>query len=210
MANNYDQSTMSPKIPLTPDQVAALDSLRAFCFEGEEDPDIPLTDLAKKWMAEFEISEDDIWPDREAEPGSDVHYLYYEDGSLTPGTSSVLQEILRGLDPVEYPHLAWEGAYTCSKLRPGEFGGWACFITRDEIQWHSTFEWLEKKAKEAESLRPKLDLDLDELQKKHGGYWGDHPAHLPEDWIAAVVNEDTRNGYWEWVEARIIDEGGDK
>jgi len=35
----------------------------------------------------------------------------------------------------------------------------------------------------------------------------DHPDYPVEDWVAAVVNEDTRQGYWEWVKAKLDDAG---
>lgn len=56
--------------------------------------------------------------------------------------------------------------------------------------------------------RQQLDLDLDELMEQHGGYWGEHPDHPSCDWRFEVANEDTRMGYWEWVESRVIDAKG--
>lgn len=35
------------------------------------------------------------------------------------------------------------------------------------------------------------------------GYWGDHPDHAPEDWAYEVANCDTRQGYWDWVAAKV-------
>ena len=32
------------------------------------------------------------------------------------------------------------------------------------------------------------------------GVWGEYPAYPVEDWQFEVENEDTRQGYWEWVE----------
>lgn len=37
----------------------------------------------------------------------------------------------------------------------------------------------------------------------HGGYWGEHPDFPVEDWQYGVRNDDTRQGYWEWVQAQI-------
>lgn len=210
MASNSDQSTMTPLLPLTDEQRAAIKSLNSYCHEQGEDPDNPLTDLAKEWLAKFGIGEDDMWPNMEKVDDFEVYYLFYEDGSLTPSVAAVFQEILCGLDAGEYPHLVWEGAYTCSKMRPGEFGGWACVITRDDIYWSSTQDWIDE-ITNGKRVEKQLDLNLDELQEQHGGYWGEHPKFPVEDWVAAVVNEDTRQGYWEWVEPRVIDmedEGG--
>lgn len=32
------------------------------------------------------------------------------------------------------------------------------------------------------------------------GVWGEHPAYPVDDWQAEVENDETRQGYWEWVE----------
>jgi hypothetical protein len=45
-----------------------------------------------------------------------------------------------------------EGAYTCDKLRPGEFGGWVCRITRDSVQYDGTSAAFERMKKEPEFL----------------------------------------------------------
>ena len=31
------------------------------------------------------------------------------------------------------------------------------------------------------------------------GITGEHPDYPEDDWRAAVVNGDTRSGYWDWV-----------
>jgi hypothetical protein len=34
-------------------------------------------------------------------------------------------------------------------------------------------------------------------------HWDEHPKYPLEDWKYEVVNEDTRLGYWEWVNSKI-------
>ena len=36
-----------------------------------------------------------------------------------------------------------------------------------------------------------------------GGIWGVHPDFPVSDWRYEVANDDTRLGYWEWVQAAI-------
>lgn len=36
----------------------------------------------------------------------------------------------------------------CDKLRPGEFGGGACVITKDNIYWYNTYDFVKKKIDE--------------------------------------------------------------
>lgn len=40
-------------------------------------------------------------------------------------------------------------------------------------------------------------------------YWANDPEHPVGDWKYEVENNDTRLGYWEWVQARK-DEGEDE
>ena len=42
-------------------------------------------------------------------------------------------------------------------------------------------------------------LDLED----HFGYWGEHPDHPVSDWQAEVSNDETRLGYWYWVEDKL-------
>lgn len=44
---------------------------------------------------------------------------------------------------------------------------------------------------------------LDTLAAAFGGYWGEHPQHDVASWQYAIANEDTRQGYWEWVADQI-------
>jgi hypothetical protein len=43
-----------------------------------------------------------------------------------------------------------------------------------------------------------VDFDLEEE------YWGEgNPNYPPSDWQTEVVNGDTRQGYWEWLDAKL-------
>ena len=120
MANNSSQATLSPSLP------AAL-------FHEEE-----LQSLAIACGLSAEMYGDDVYLFAE-ECFSEVG----EDENGRPVDCLVLmQEKLRRLDPAAYPPISLHGASSCSKMRPDEFGGFAHFITRDEIRSGSTWEWL--------------------------------------------------------------------
>src|SRR5262249_51022824 len=55
---------------------------------------------------------------------------------------NLLQAKLNLLDPNEYPHIVIEGAAICDKMRPGEFGGFAYFITCENVEYISTWQWV--------------------------------------------------------------------
>lgn len=44
---------------------------------------------------------------------------------------------------------------------------------------------------------------IEDIADANGGYWGEHPHYPINDWKYEVNNDDTRRGYWEWVEACI-------
>lgn len=48
-----------------------------------------------------------------------------------------------------------------------------------------------------------MDSDIEELSQKHGGYWGEHDLYPLSDWQEHVRSNETRRGYWEWVEAQM-------
>ena len=55
-----------------------------------------------------------------------------------------------------------------------------------------------------------MDEDIERLAESNGGYWGSHSMHPVSDWQQAVANGTTRNGYWEWLEAKLVEENDGK
>lgn len=57
------------------------------------------------------------------------------------------------------------------------------------------------------SVNLHLSIRSEELQKyidnsNTKGYWGEHPDYSWDDWRLEVMNNDTRQGYWEWCYAQ--------
>lgn len=44
----------------------------------------------------------------------------------------------------------------------------------------------------------------EDFRQKYG-HWGEHPSYPVADWIADVYADNTRLGYWEWIEAQEFD-----
>lgn len=120
MANNYTQATVSPDLPASLFREAELEALESACGQCCERDGESLYFFAAECFCER---------------GED------RDGFGVDGLA-LFQEKLRQLDPAAYPHIAIHGAATCSKMRPDEFGGFAIFITREEIRSQSTWQWL--------------------------------------------------------------------
>jgi hypothetical protein len=120
MADNYSQATVSPELP------AAL-------FNDEE-----LRSLETACGLRCERVGDNLYFFAET--------CFYEDGEDDDGFGvdclALFQEKLLKLDAVAYPYIAIQGAATCSKMRPDEFGGFAYFITRDHVRSMATWAWL--------------------------------------------------------------------
>ena len=120
MANNYCQATISPTLPATLFRDEELESLSIACgLSAEKDGDC-LYFFAEEYFSE----------EGEDEDAEGVNCL------------ALMQEKLRQLDPTAYPHISIQGAAFCNKMRPDEFGGFAYFITRDDIRSVSTWQWL--------------------------------------------------------------------
>ena len=48
--------------------------------------------------------------------------------------------------------------------------------------------------------------DIVQFIEKHSkgqGHWSDHPDYPIEDWRLEIKNNDTRQGYWEWVYSQV-------
>lgn len=68
---------------------------------------------------------------------------YIINGSLNLSYLDILHNIIKCHDK-EYDSILIEGAYTCSKLRSGEFGGMVNYITKNAIQVGDTGEVLNR------------------------------------------------------------------
>ena len=134
MANNYTQATVIPYLPSKLFNDAELETLAYECG---------------------------LFNDRI----EDMRYFYAEENFCEVAidekgrhlnSTEILQAKLKQLDPVTYPHIVIEGAATCSKMRSGEFGGFAYFITREEVRYISTWSWLHEMetTKQAMEVKP--------------------------------------------------------
>lgn len=194
MANNYSQGTVSPYLPLTQAHKDLLDwqaDDSVLDSDGEWLDDMNQSDPVCQERAELDRLAASLGMYYEfycslgyESYGRDSHlsYIYAENG-LDEAGAQVLQHILKGLDPVEYPHIQAEGCFSCSKLRQGEFGGWACHITREDIQSSGTGEWLYRQT------LPATDKT---------SHWDNDPEFPVEDWQLDIANGDTRSGYRDW------------
>jgi hypothetical protein len=127
MANNYTDASISPPLPASLFSQAEIESLHAACnvICSRDGDDLHL-------FGEMFFS-----PEGEDEDGGEVDL------------PALLQSKLRQLDPAAYPRITIHGACHCDKKRPDEFGGFAYVITRDEVRYFSTWEWLEEQTRSA-------------------------------------------------------------
>jgi hypothetical protein len=130
MANNYTQATVSPELPANLFSEDELQDLEIACGLSRDRINDNL----------YFFAEDCFCEEGEDEEGSPVD------------CPALLQAKLRQLDPAAYPNISIQGAATCSKMRPDEFGGFAIFITRDDVRSMSTWQWLEEQTHQGASL----------------------------------------------------------
>ena len=115
---------------LTPDEEAWL-AERLACDNGATH-DLAADDEDDSSGFEFEFYGE--------QPGSRCLKLYAIEAGDPEGAACFVQEFLRGFRPQASFSLSW--CASCSKMRDGEFGGGAVFVTAERIEALSSGEWL--------------------------------------------------------------------
>jgi hypothetical protein len=125
MANNYVQATVEPLIPK-----------------------VLFTDEDLNTLSENGVD----WEDA----GDGLLYFFIRDGFDEDYVEPIFREALKKFDeseediPVEedLTEIIIQGAFTCSKMRPGEFGGFVTIITKDGMAGTSTAGQIERLRRE--------------------------------------------------------------
>lgn len=90
------------------------------------------------------------------EQEEDQHYsvwLYGEEFCNPDDIANAVQEFFKAFRPKACWGLTY--AQTCSKMRIGEFGGGAMFITADSIESVDAYGWLEEQMSQHKRMLPK-------------------------------------------------------
>ena len=123
MADNYTQATLTPDVLLT-DELRAVLELTGATLEPADDG---------KWYAYWEdgISEldDQAWDMRQHPDAAEA--ADFRERWHGKDISDVLRAVLDGNPGTGL--LVIEGAYGCSKMRPGQFGGFGIYVTREQF-----------------------------------------------------------------------------
>lgn len=126
-------------------------------LRGAEEDEFSTAEQLEAWLKEHEADDLDQYPEFnwEFEPdGKKQNLLIFSDenGNLDQ-VCSLLQRWLKAFHPNESIGVEW--AVTCSKMRPGEFGGGAVFITTDKRTYMNSASWLmEARRKWKERKKP--------------------------------------------------------
>jgi len=166
MANNYEQSTVSPTLPQALFTELELLTLSAFGMSHEasqgdnlyfysEDPSwgndieinaVMLSDkdnfVVKQYLDYIEenslkANKDNVFEVNLEEINDDT------DSSSELSLENIFQSILNKTSSKEKEVMIM-GSFTCDKLRQGEFGGFVTRITKDSIQHSGTYQMLEQ------------------------------------------------------------------
>lgn len=120
MADNYFQTTIQPDVPTKIWEEIKNDPMFSKYFDIDRDEPLGLV-------------EDNM---------GKYTYLYSMYGFDGLAVTRLLQEVLRRCPEIECFEI--EGASTCSKMRPGEFGGHCGFVGRGFSRWGGTGSLLTK------------------------------------------------------------------
>lgn len=141
MANNYIQATLSPDgLELTDDQQTWLAATGASMVPAKTKEGKPGHYVF--WEEGFtECPEPDDFVNQLEDDIEDDEALDAEVQRFIRmgGIERVLRGILRNPGNRAIPSLKIDAAATCSRMRIGEFGGFALVVTRKEFAWFSTF-----------------------------------------------------------------------
>lgn len=162
MANNYEQATVEPALPASAVSTFERDFLPGFGFECEEDGAETLYFFAEYAVNPSCCGDLTVGDAMEAASRGDrLAAALLEDlghpekdlpldrfGSGIPSWEAIFQGILRKPECAGIDEIVVMAAYTCSKMRPGEFGGWVIRITRDRVQSDGTLAMLDRMRKE--------------------------------------------------------------
>lgn len=157
MANNYAQGTFEPEIPFTLFTESDLTLLDTLGVSVDKGPDGLCYLYNENYCTSGYIVVDGV----ETEVVEDDLY-------------AMLQEVIKRSNG-KIRFISHEQAYTCDKMRKGEFGGSAVFITADDVQYHGTSSWLQRRIAEVETGDTGPDTE-------------DPEAIITEDVIEAINN----------------------
>jgi len=73
-------------------------------------------------------------------------WFYADECGNVEAVGELVQEFLKKFRPNDCFSLTY--ATYCSKLRLGEFGGGAIFVTADEVKWENAYTWVQSQEKE--------------------------------------------------------------
>lgn len=184
MANNYAQGTFEPEIPFslfTESDLALLDALGVSIDKGPDglcylyNENYCTSGYIEEGGANAEVAEDDLY--------------------------AMLQEVIKRSNG-ELRFITHEQAYTCDNMCKGEFGGSAVFITADDVQYHGTSSWLQRRISEVETgdtgpdtEEPESKIDIKLLDAAHRALLldkqdiGDVLDYVPKGLTAEIFKE---------------------
>ncbi|WP_313231176.1 hypothetical protein [Sphingobium yanoikuyae] len=153
------------------------------------------TDLANPFNGLLAIFDDPAFPDFGAEiqieGDADCVVSIYGTTDFQPGPIAALirhccQESLTARP------IGFDWSYACSRPRRDSFGGGWCAIFADHVEFGTTQEQLARRLARSAPMPMRDPPDP----------WIDDPDHPSVDWVAEVLNGDTRLGYLDWAIAR--------
>lgn len=102
---------------------------------------------------------DSVWPDFgwAFVNADETLWIHSDESGSVDNVAAFVQEFLRKFRPTSFWKLTW--ASTCSRLRVGELGGGALFVTARRVKFMNTFDWVsyeEQKFKNASKVRKKV------------------------------------------------------
>lgn len=98
-----------------------------------------------------------------------------------------------------FDELGAEGFYDCSEPNERELELFNRAVRGDD---DAVMEFIELRSNEGYEYERISTVDAHEVQAKDFDVWGEDPECPLRDWQYEIGNNETRLGYWEWVQSK--------
>jgi len=141
MADYFTLASLVGATELTEDEITWIEDE----IEIEATLDELTDDERKKWAEERGFDDPDegfgfLLSIEKHSDGTKFMWLTHDENFNTANACGFLQHWIRSVRPTN--SVSFEYSHTCSKARLDAFGGGAAYITKDEIRYLSTHEWM--------------------------------------------------------------------
>lgn len=143
MANYYTNVSFVMDVKTSENQARAV-TILAHLEKFADDRDYSLPSELHELFKSMELEDFSGVPFNVSAEGATGLWFHNDEDFDVDKAVTFIQHLITTLD---LPPVGFEWANDCDKARVGAFGGGAVFVTREEIRWTNTSQWLSDQTK---------------------------------------------------------------